>query len=308
MLGMKLVIVVLDNRGFGCINRLQQACGGAPFNNLFDDCIAGTDGAAAHRFRRACASPRRARRERRRRSPELEAALARARAAERTYVIASRPIPTDHRGGRLVVGRRGARGFGARKCARRARSATSSAKKAAAAMSDAGRAVQRASASTRSRGATTTCPRSAARRRSRSRSPKARRSATRASSSATSFRASQARCAAVLGRHGLALVSGWYSGRLARRSVEEEIAAVAPHLELLADNGADGDGLRRGRRQHPGRAAAAVQAAALLQAAMARYARPPDARSRGIRSRTAFASRITITWARTSRRRTTSTG
>ncbi|MGQ0674960.1 MAG: 3D-(3,5/4)-trihydroxycyclohexane-1,2-dione acylhydrolase (decyclizing), partial [Rhodospirillales bacterium] len=30
----KLVIVVLDNRGFGCIDRLQQACGGASFNNL----------------------------------------------------------------------------------------------------------------------------------------------------------------------------------------------------------------------------------------------------------------------------------
>lgn len=34
MLGLPLVIVVLDNRGFGCINRLQQACGGQPFNNL----------------------------------------------------------------------------------------------------------------------------------------------------------------------------------------------------------------------------------------------------------------------------------
>jgi inosose dehydratase len=42
----------------------------------------------------------------------------------------------------------------------------------------------------------------------------------------------------VLSAHGLALVSGWYSGRLARRSVEEEIAAVGPHLKLLADNGA----------------------------------------------------------------------
>jgi 3D-(3,5/4)-trihydroxycyclohexane-1,2-dione acylhydrolase (decyclizing) len=31
----KLVIVVLDNRGFGCINRLQRATGGASFNNLF---------------------------------------------------------------------------------------------------------------------------------------------------------------------------------------------------------------------------------------------------------------------------------
>ncbi len=35
-MGHKLVIVVLDNRGFGCINRLQQACGSPPFNNLLD--------------------------------------------------------------------------------------------------------------------------------------------------------------------------------------------------------------------------------------------------------------------------------
>ena len=37
MLGRKLIVVVLDNRGFGCINRLQQATGGAPFNNLLRD-------------------------------------------------------------------------------------------------------------------------------------------------------------------------------------------------------------------------------------------------------------------------------
>jgi 3D-(3,5/4)-trihydroxycyclohexane-1,2-dione acylhydrolase (decyclizing) len=37
MLGMKLTIVVLDNRGFGCINRLQMATGGANFNNLLKD-------------------------------------------------------------------------------------------------------------------------------------------------------------------------------------------------------------------------------------------------------------------------------
>ena len=42
----------------------------------------------------------------------------------------------------------------------------------------------------------------------------------------------------VLSQHGLELVSGWYSGRLARRSAEEEIRAVAPHLDLLAGNGA----------------------------------------------------------------------
>jgi inosose dehydratase len=43
----------------------------------------------------------------------------------------------------------------------------------------------------------------------------------------------------VLSAHDLALVSGWYSGRLAKRTVEEEIAAVGPHLALLADNGAN---------------------------------------------------------------------
>jgi 3D-(3,5/4)-trihydroxycyclohexane-1,2-dione acylhydrolase (decyclizing) len=37
MLGRKLVIVVLDNRGFGCINRLQRATGGESFNNLLRD-------------------------------------------------------------------------------------------------------------------------------------------------------------------------------------------------------------------------------------------------------------------------------
>ncbi|TPL11784.1 MULTISPECIES: 3D-(3,5/4)-trihydroxycyclohexane-1,2-dione acylhydrolase (decyclizing) [unclassified Mesorhizobium] len=37
MLGLKLTIVLLDNRGFGCINRLQMATGGANFNNLLKD-------------------------------------------------------------------------------------------------------------------------------------------------------------------------------------------------------------------------------------------------------------------------------
>ncbi|MBN9498177.1 MAG: 3D-(3,5/4)-trihydroxycyclohexane-1,2-dione acylhydrolase (decyclizing) [Alphaproteobacteria bacterium] len=36
-LGAKLTIVVLDNRGFGCIARLQAATGGAPFNNRLSD-------------------------------------------------------------------------------------------------------------------------------------------------------------------------------------------------------------------------------------------------------------------------------
>jgi 3D-(3,5/4)-trihydroxycyclohexane-1,2-dione acylhydrolase (decyclizing) len=36
-MGLKLTIVVLDNRGFSCINRLQMATGGANFNNLLQD-------------------------------------------------------------------------------------------------------------------------------------------------------------------------------------------------------------------------------------------------------------------------------
>ncbi|NEX46516.1 3D-(3,5/4)-trihydroxycyclohexane-1,2-dione acylhydrolase (decyclizing) [Pseudotabrizicola algicola] len=28
-------VILTDNRGYGCINRLQQGCGGAPFNNLY---------------------------------------------------------------------------------------------------------------------------------------------------------------------------------------------------------------------------------------------------------------------------------
>ena len=31
-------VVLTDNRGFGCINRLQQGCGGEQFNNLYKDC------------------------------------------------------------------------------------------------------------------------------------------------------------------------------------------------------------------------------------------------------------------------------
>jgi inosose dehydratase len=42
----------------------------------------------------------------------------------------------------------------------------------------------------------------------------------------------------LLAQYDLALVSGWYSGRLVERSVEEEIDAVGPHLDLLAKNGA----------------------------------------------------------------------
>ena len=37
MMGVDMTLIITDNRGFGCINRLQAATGGAAFNNLFAD-------------------------------------------------------------------------------------------------------------------------------------------------------------------------------------------------------------------------------------------------------------------------------
>ena len=91
MLGLKLTIVVLDNRGFACINRLQQACGGAPFNNLLDDCRSVTEGAPKTDFS-AHARALGALAESVADLDELEKALSRAKAADKTYVIA---IDTD---------------------------------------------------------------------------------------------------------------------------------------------------------------------------------------------------------------------
>jgi 3D-(3,5/4)-trihydroxycyclohexane-1,2-dione acylhydrolase (decyclizing) len=91
LLDRKLIIVVLDNRGYGCINRLQQACGGAPFNNLFADCAQGPGGPPRIDFA-AHAKALGALAENATTLAQLDAALARARAANRTYVIA---IETD---------------------------------------------------------------------------------------------------------------------------------------------------------------------------------------------------------------------
>jgi 3D-(3,5/4)-trihydroxycyclohexane-1,2-dione acylhydrolase (decyclizing) len=91
LLDQKLVVVVLDNHGYGCINRLQQACGGAPFNNLFADSVQGGSGAPRIDFAAHAASLG-ALSENVKTIPELEAALTRARAADRTYVVC---IETD---------------------------------------------------------------------------------------------------------------------------------------------------------------------------------------------------------------------
>jgi 3D-(3,5/4)-trihydroxycyclohexane-1,2-dione acylhydrolase (decyclizing) len=83
-LGAKLIVVVLDNRGFGCINRLQQATGGEPFNNLLDG-TPEVDFAAHARSLGAIA-------EKVADIAGLEAAMQRALDADRSYVIV---IDTD---------------------------------------------------------------------------------------------------------------------------------------------------------------------------------------------------------------------
>jgi 3D-(3,5/4)-trihydroxycyclohexane-1,2-dione acylhydrolase (decyclizing) len=91
MLGAKIIVVLLDNRGYGCINRLQQACGGAPFNNLIDDCRQGPEGApvidfAMHARSLGAAAEHVAN------IDGLEAAMQRARASTKSYLIS---IDTD---------------------------------------------------------------------------------------------------------------------------------------------------------------------------------------------------------------------
>jgi len=91
MLGAKLIVVLLDNRGYGCINRLQQACGGAPFNNLLDDCKHGSLGIPNIDFAMHARSMG-ALAEHVASIDELQAAMKRARAADRSYLIS---IDTD---------------------------------------------------------------------------------------------------------------------------------------------------------------------------------------------------------------------
>lgn len=98
MLGKKLTIVVLDNRGYGCINRLQRSTGAESFNNLLADAAhetlpdvdfvahAASMGAIAEKADNIAA---------------LEVALARAKKADRTSVIVidTDPLKTTEAGG-----------------------------------------------------------------------------------------------------------------------------------------------------------------------------------------------------------------
>ncbi|GAB4180026.1 MAG: 3D-(3,5/4)-trihydroxycyclohexane-1,2-dione acylhydrolase (decyclizing) [Thalassobaculales bacterium] len=89
MLGVKITVVLLDNRGFGCIDRLQRATGGAGFNNLLADARQVVPPAidfAGHMRAMGAAAEKVAG------IAELPAALARARASDGPYGIV---IDTD---------------------------------------------------------------------------------------------------------------------------------------------------------------------------------------------------------------------
>jgi len=98
MLGARLIIILLDNHGFGCIDRLQRTTGSASFNNLFQDTLhetLPTVDLAAHAASLGAIA------ERVKSVAELEAALDRARGADRTTVIV---IETDPRRSTAVGG------------------------------------------------------------------------------------------------------------------------------------------------------------------------------------------------------------
>jgi 3D-(3,5/4)-trihydroxycyclohexane-1,2-dione acylhydrolase (decyclizing) len=90
MLGLKLVVVLLDNGGFGCIDRLQRSTGAEAFNNLLQDSRQAAppqfDFAAQATGLGAIALPVDG-------IAGLEAALAQARTTPRTTVIVVRTDP-----------------------------------------------------------------------------------------------------------------------------------------------------------------------------------------------------------------------
>jgi 3D-(3,5/4)-trihydroxycyclohexane-1,2-dione acylhydrolase (decyclizing) len=96
MLGLKLLIVVLDNRGYGCIQRLQLASGGTHFNNMLADCVRESAAEAGGDVRvdfAAHAASLGAEALHVKDMAGLKAALPRARAARKTQVLV---IDTTH--------------------------------------------------------------------------------------------------------------------------------------------------------------------------------------------------------------------
>lgn len=99
MLGHKLTVVLLDNNGFACINRLQAACGGAAFNNLWRDSMHQAEYPAIDFAAHARAMGAQA--EKVADLGALEAALDRARTSAHSHVIVidTDPMATTEAGG-----------------------------------------------------------------------------------------------------------------------------------------------------------------------------------------------------------------
>lgn len=98
MLGLKITLVLTDNRGFGCINRLQMSAGGEEFNNLLDHTEhvnKSNIDFAAHAASMGAAAVHVAS------ITELEAALERAKAAAGPFVVVidTDPYPSSEPGG-----------------------------------------------------------------------------------------------------------------------------------------------------------------------------------------------------------------
>ncbi len=98
MLGLPFTVVVTDNRGYGCINRLQVATGGAEFNNLLKDAEGGANSRidfAAHAASLGAEAVKVGS------IGELEAALARRGEARGPYVVVidTDPYPSTPHGG-----------------------------------------------------------------------------------------------------------------------------------------------------------------------------------------------------------------
>lgn len=98
MMGVSFTVIVTDNRGFGCINRLQMGTGGAEFNNLLKDAVHETPSAidfAAHAESMGATSVKVAS------ISELEEALAKRGDITGPYVIVidTDPYPSTPHGG-----------------------------------------------------------------------------------------------------------------------------------------------------------------------------------------------------------------
>ncbi len=98
MMGISFTVVVTDNRGFGCINRLQMGTGGAEFNNLLDHAVHENPSAidfAAHAAAMGATSVKVSS------IAELEEALAKRAEVKGPYVVVidTDPYPSTEYGG-----------------------------------------------------------------------------------------------------------------------------------------------------------------------------------------------------------------